>query len=286
MAELLVFGSINLDLVYRCAALPAPGQTVLAEAVHSTPGGKGANQAHAAALFGTPTRLVGAVGDDAFAEAALHCLRASSVDLRALQHPGGATGSASICVDAHGENQIVVAAGANALLRQEPVSDAMLGASAALLLQMETDPAQSAALAQRARRLGCRVVLNNAPARALPPGLLERGDLLIANRGELRAMLPPQAPADDADALAWLCGRLGIDAVLTLGACGALACADGQTMRVSAHPVAVRDTTGAGDTFAGVLVAALLQSLRWPDALAAASVAAALACTRAGAQAA
>jgi ribokinase len=245
MAELLVFGSINLDLVYRCAKLPAPGETVLAEAVQATPGGKGANQAHAAALFGTRTRLVGAVGDDAFADAALRCLRDSAVDLSALQFPGGATGSASICVDARGENQIVVAAGANARLCHDPVSDDTLAASAALLLQMECDPTQSAALALRARRLGCRVVLNNAPAGALPPGLLQHGDLLIANRGELHAMLPPHAPADDADALAWLCGRCGIDAVLTLGARGAIACVAGQTMRVRAHPVAVRDTTGA-----------------------------------------
>lgn len=280
---LLVFGSINLDLGWRVARLPGAGETVPAQDVSASPGGKGANQAHAAALQGVPTALVGAVGDDAFADAALQGLRAAGVALEGVARQPGPTGLAGIAIDAQGENQIVVAPGANALVRHTQVSDALLQRSAALLLQGEVPAEQDEALAARARRLGVPVLLNNAPARPLPDALLRAITVLIVNRHELQ-LSAPGLPADDAGAVDALAARHGIDVLLTLGSGGVLAHLQGRHWRLPAHRVAVVDTTGAGDTFAGVFAAARVQGLAAEPALERATVAAALACTRSGAQ--
>lgn len=282
---LLVFGSINLDLGWRVARLPGAGETVMAQDVSASPGGKGANQAHAAALQGAPTALVGAVGDDAFADAALRGLQAAGVALEGVARQPGPTGLAGIAVDAQGENQIVVAPGANARVRHAQVADALLQRSAALLLQGEVPAEQNEALAIRARRLGVPVLLNNAPARPLPEALLQAITVLIVNRHELH-LSAPGLPADDAAAVDALAARHGIDVLLTLGAQGALAHLQGRRWRFPAHRVAVVDTTGAGDTFAGVFAAARVQGLAAELALERATVAAALACARPGAQAA
>jgi ribokinase len=283
---LLVFGSINLDLSFRCQRLPRAGETLLSDGVRVSPGGKGANQAHAAQRYGVATQLVGAVGDDAFAEPALRCLRDSGVDLGALQRLPGATGLASIGVDAQGENQILVASGVNLALRQDAVSDARLRDCRALLLQMETDAAQNLALLERARRLGVSTLLNNAPAQDLSPRLLQALDVLIVNAHELQRSaascgITQGGPMD------WLCelaDRHALTVVLTLGAQGVTVRSEGRTLNLSAHEVAVVDTTGAGDTFAGVFAAARCEGHDLREALSRATVAAALACTWNGAQ--
>ncbi|MFT4267662.1 MAG: ribokinase, partial [Xenophilus sp.] len=286
---LLVFGSINLDISLRAPHLPAPGETVLGDGCLVSPGGKGANQAHAARRYGMPTTLVGAVGSDPFAAPALARLQAAGVDLAPLQRLPGATGCAGIVVDAAGENQIVVAPGANLRLRASAVPDALLARAGAVLLQMEIDPAQNEALLRRvAGRSGCLKLLNNAPAQPLPGELLGWLDLLIVNEGELR-QTARGAGLDDSggplELLQALASRFNLTAVLTLGAAGVAACtAAGTRLRLPALPVAATDTTGAGDTFAGVLAAALLEARPLHDALARASVAAGLACSRAGAQ--
>ena len=280
---LLVFGSINLDLGWRVTRLPGAGETVLAQDVTASPGGKGANQAHAAALQRVPTALVGAVGDDAFADAALQGLRAAGVALEGVARQPGPTGLAGIAVDDCGENQIVVAPGANAKVQHTQVSDALLQRSGALLLQGEVPAAQNEALIQRARRLGVPVLLNNAPARPLPEALLQAITVLIVNRHELQRSAPG-LPEDDAAAVEALAARHGIDVLLTLGADGVLAQLQGRRWRLPAHRVAAVDTTGAGDTFAGVYAAARVQGLDADPALERATVAAALACTRPGAQ--
>lgn len=280
---LLVFGSINLDLGWRVARLPGAGETVLAHDVSASPGGKGANQAHAAELQGVPTTLVGAVGDDAFADAALQGLRAAGVALDGVARQPGPTGLAGIAIDAQGENQIVVAPGANALVRHTQVSDTLLQRSAALLLQGEVPAEQNEALAARVQRLGVAVLLNNAPARPLPESLLQAISVLIVNRHELQRS-SPGLPADDAAAVQALAARHGIDVLLTLGAEGVLAQVQGRRYVLPAHRVTVADTTGAGDTFAGVFAAARVQGLGPEAALERATVAAALACLRPGAQ--
>ena len=283
---LLVFGSINLDLSFRCQRLPRAGETLLSQGVRVSPGGKGANQAHAAQRYGVATQLVGAVGDDAFAEAALRCLRDSGVELGGLQRLPGATGLASIAVDAEGENQILVAPGVNLDLRHEAVSDAQLRACRMLLLQMETDAAQNLALLERARRLGVSTVLNNAPAQDLSPRLLQALDVLIVNAHELQRSAA-SCGIDQGGPLDWLselADRHALTVVLTLGAQGVAVRCAGRTLNLRSHPVAVADTTGAGDTFAGVFAAARCEGLDLHEALSRAIVAAALACTRPGAQ--
>jgi ribokinase len=283
---LLVFGSINLDLSFRCQRLPRAGETLLSQGVRVSPGGKGANQAHAAQRYGVATQLVGAVGDDAFAEAALQCLRDSGVELGGLQRLPGATGLASIAVDAEGENQILVAPGVNLDLRHEAVSDAQLRACRMLLLQMETDAAQNLALLERARRLGVSTVLNNAPAQDLSPRLLQALDVLIVNAHELQRSAA-SCGIDQGGPLDWLselADRHALTVVLTLGAQGVAVRCAGRTLNLRSHPVAVADTTGAGDTFAGVFAAACCEGLDLHEALSRAIVAAALACTRPGAQ--
>ena len=239
---LLVFGSINLDIAFDAERLPAPGETVLGRGVRISPGGKGANQAHAARRYGLATRLVGAVGDDDFAAPALEQLRSAGVDLSALQRLPGPTGCAGIMVDARGENQIVVAAGANLGLRSSHVDDAALAGARVLLLQMETDVDQNAALIERAKRHGCRVVLNNAPARPLQHELLQALDVLIVNQTELATTAHGAGigAGDAASQVRELAQRFALSVVLTLGGDGVLACAGGDaTLRLPALPVAV-----------------------------------------------
>jgi ribokinase len=287
---LLVFGSINLDIAIRTRRLPEPGETVLGEAALVSPGGKGANQAHAAQRDGMTTVLAGAVGSDAFAEPALALLRAAGVDLALVQRLHGATGCATIAVDAAGENQIVVAPGANLGLRADHVPEHVLCSARAVLLQMETPPEQNALLLARARAAGCLTLLNNAPAQPLDANLLATVSLLVVNERELRdtalgEQLALGAPAHET--LVALARRHGLTVVLTRGAEGVLASEAGAApLEVAAVPVDVVDTTGAGDTFCGVLAAGLAQGAPLAAALRRANAAAALACTRAGAQAA
>ncbi len=290
---LMVFGSINMDISIPVPRLPRPGETMLGGPAVISPGGKGANQAHAAQRFGVATRLVGAVGDDAFASTALDALRLAGTDLQGVRYlPGCSTGLASISVARGGENCIVVAPGANALLRADWVDDAALAACNTLLLQLEAPAEESFALARRARQAGCRVLLNAAPwidDVSLPPGLF---DWLIVNEGELRSAclqlgLGGLAQDDAAAPAARLAAVLGCRVFLTLGADGALtADASGPCHRRRALRVNVLDTTGAGDTCAGVFAAALALGLPEPRALDHAVAAASLACTRRGAQAA
>lgn len=285
---LLVFGSINLDIAFSTQRLPAMGETVLGNHYLVSPGGKGANQAHAARLYGRQVALVGAVGQDAFAAPALERLTHSGIDLSGLQRLDAPTGCAGIVVDARGENSIVVAPGANLALRASHVSDAALARAGALLLQMETDAQENALLAARARAAGCRlIVLNNAPAQAIDAEFARHLDVLIVNEAELAetaraAGLPLASPEVQVRALAQ---RFGLIAVATQGPDGVLASdRGGEAAHVPAFVVPVTDTTGAGDTFCGVLAAALMEARPLADALVIACSAAALACTRIGAQ--
>ena len=274
---IIVFGSVNLDLGFPLDALPAPGETRLTRNLRVGPGGKGANQALAARRDGAAVALAGAVGDDAFAAPALAELEAAGVDLSRVARMGGAaTGCAAVCTDGQGRNQIAVAAGANLLARADQVEDALLRPGTIVLLQMECDPDQTAALLRRARAGGARAVLNLAPALPLPEDVLRLPDLLLVNEHEAAAL-----GADGAGALH---RRLGVDVVRTLGAQGAEWAGRGGAGSEPARPVRAVDTTGAGDCFAGVLAAALDRGAPLPGAVRRACAAAALACTRPGAQ--
>jgi len=283
----IVFGSINLDLVTRVARFPAPGETIGAESFATHPGGKGANQALAAARAGAAVRLYGAVGTDAFADTALALLAAGGVDLDGVKRAAASTGSATILVDAHGENCIAVASGANALADPEAVPDSMLAPGAVLVLQHEVPAQANAVLIARAHRAGARIVLNAAPARPLSIELLRQVDVLVVNETEAAALAaqhgwPATAQAFAAAAIAVAAPSFVV--VVTLGKEGALAASGTDTIRVRAPSVEVVDTTGAGDAFVGALAAALDARAPLPDALRAAVVAGSLACTAAGAQ--
>lgn len=278
---IVVFGSINLDIVFPLPALPRPGETVLGPAAQMHPGGKGANQALAAARDGASVVLAGATGRDALADAALALLGPAGIDLSRVARSDAMTGCAGICVDAEGRNQIAVASGANLLARAAQIEDALLDAGNTLVLQMECDAAETASLIQRARRRGARVVLNLAPAAPLPRAAFAAVDVLVANEEEAAWLGEHVGAAPDAGGLR---AALGPAVVVTRGAAGLVAAGPLGMISLPARPVRAVDTTGAGDCFCGVLAAALDRGSLLASALARANAAASLSCTRPGAQ--
>ena len=283
----VVFGSINLDLVAQVARIPGPGETLAGRSFITAPGGKGANQALAAARAGAKVALFGAVGRDAFAASALANLEASGIDLSGVTGVDAATGVALIHVDAHGENAITVIAGANGNARAAQVPDALLGPTTTLMLQLEVAMAEVATLAQRARDRGARVMLNAAPAAAVSDDLLRLVNVLVVNEGEAAHIgaelgLPAMPEHFAASASA----RCGCAVIVTLGPRGALAVRGDERLSIAAPPTRVIDTTGAGDALAGAFAAALDRGTNLRTALAEGIAAGSLACGAHGAQAA
>jgi ribokinase len=283
--EVAVVGSLNLDLVVRVPRLPGPGETVSGDDVFRNPGGKGANQAVAAARLGRRVAMVGRVGDDAAGRDLLGSLEADAVGTSQVQVVAGVpSGTAFITVSEDGENQIVVSPGANARLTPGDVGRAgtALGVAAVTLLQLEIP---LAAVAAAARAAGGRVVLNPAPVRELPGELLAEVDVLVPNRVELAQLADGPVPETVAEAIR-LAGRLPVGAVVvTLGADGCLVVEGGDAVHVPAVPVRAVDTTAAGDAFCGGLADALAGGAALEDAARRAVRVAAAACLRQGAQA-
>ena len=273
---ILVFGSINIDVVVPVPRLPSPGETVLGGDYALLPGGKGANQALAARRAGASVMMAGAVGNDGFAALALENLDRDGVDLALVRRANRPTGCAAIIVGANGENLIAVAPGANREAAAAGVPDSVLNSETILVCQMEVPPAENWALIARARAAGARTVLNLAPAAPIDPDLFAGIDILVANAGEADAL-----GADPAG----LARRLHQALIVTRGGDGSTAyLADGGRIDTPALAIEPIDTTGAGDTFVGVLAAALDRRLTLPAALREASAAAALACLARGAQ--
>ena len=273
---IVVFGSINVDLIVPVPRLPRAGDTVLGGDYALLPGGKGANQALAARRADTEVALVGAVGADSFACIALDLLRRDGVDTRLVEVVEQPTGCAAIMVSSEGENMIAVAPGANASARSDQVPDDLLCARTTLVTQMEVPPSETALLIRRTRAHGGRSLLNLAPALPVDLTLLEEIDLVVANEGEVAATgFDPRQLAQ----------RLRQGLVVTRGAAGALAILrDGIRIEVPALAIEPVDTTGAGDTFVGVLAAALDLGSTLETALRRASAAAGLTCLAHGAQ--
>ena len=273
---IVVFGSINVDLIVPVPRLPRPGETVLGGDYALLPGGKGANQALAARRAGAEVVLAGAVGADSFADIALDLLRRDGVDTRLVRVVERPTGCAAIMVSSDGENTIAVAPGANASARSDQVPDELLSAGTTLVGQMEVPPSETALLIRRLRGCGGYSLLNLAPALPIDVALLGEIDLVVANVGEAAAT------GSDPERLA---RHLRHGLVVTRGAAGALAILrEGMRIEVPALAIEPVDTTGAGDTFVGVLAAALDLGSTLETALHRASAGAGLACLARGAQ--
>ncbi|MFD0408220.1 PfkB family carbohydrate kinase [Kitasatospora sp. NPDC127116] len=288
--RVVVIGSINTDRILRCPVLPSPGETVLATGAARGFGGKGANQAVAAARLGAATHLVAKVGRDAEGEAALADLRGAQVETSAvLTHPGAPTGQAIVMVDPSGENSIVVVPGANAHLTPEEVTAALTRLRLLpvdVVLTSNEVPAEciraaAAALTAAGPSGGTRWLHNTAPAGPLPDaGPSGRRPLVVANAVEARQLT---GAADVSEAARVLAERAE-GAVVTLGGEGALVAVAGTSARLPAPAVRVVDTTGAGDVFCGALAAALARGAALSEAAATAVAAGAFAVTGLGAR--
>jgi ribokinase len=281
---LLVFGSINVDLLFQVETLPRPGETVLCPGYEVAAGGKGANQAAAAARAGAAVRVVGSVGDDGFGRFARAALAIAGVDCASITASRRATGVAVIGVDRAAENQIIVASGANLDTSAEQVKDVDLAPGVTVLCQNEIRPEATFALLERARACGARTVLNLAPAGQVPARSLDALDYLVVNEIEGRVVAGRSGEVAAAAFAQDLARQHDLTCVVTLGAAGALAVGPDFALRVPVLPIEAIDTTGAGDAFVGVLAASLDLGHDLEGALRRASVAAGLACTRLGAQ--
>ena len=288
MADVVVVGSVNMDLVAVAPHIPQPGQTVLGSDFATIPGGKGANQAVAAARLGAHVALIGRLGDDPFAHTLRRGLEAESVDCRhLLPTPGIASGVALIVVSQDGENAICVAGGANARLSPEDIERAApaIAGAKVCVLQLEVPLETAACAAAVARRHGVAVILDPAPApAALPPALFDV-DILTPNESEATRLLGmPTLEGGPALVAERLRARGARAVVLKLGGDGCYLSAPGVEERFPAYAVRVVDTTAAGDAFTGALAVAWAEGQPLREAVAFAGAAGALACTRFGAQ--
>jgi ribokinase len=287
--RVIVVGSVNVDLVVWSARLPAPGETVSGGRFEQHDGGKGGNQATAAARLGASVLLLGAVGADSFGAQARSALAAAGVDVSGLTtNPTEATGIALILVDAAGENVISVASGANLALEPDAIEAelARLGSLVGdvVLVSNELVPSTAAAALRCARAAGARTIFNPAPAVGIDVSLLEFVDLLTPNRGEL-AVLSGRTGSDFDAASAARALPVREAVIVTLGSAGALVVPrDGAPWPVPATVVEVVDTTGAGDAFNGALAAALADGRSLEEAVRRAVAAGSLATTRPGAR--
>ena len=274
---IVVFGSINIDFIVPVPHLPGPSETVLGGNYILTPGGKGANQAVAAARAGGAVTMVGAVGQDMFADTALSVLRRCGVHIGLVAPMVQPTGCAIVTVDANGENQIAVAPCANLRARAAQVPDRLLDLKTVLVLQREVPDEENAMLIGRTVQRGGRIVLNLAPAGPIAPARFDDIDFLIVNEVEAAALGEP----------AELARQMRQGMVITRGAKGAVALLrDGSSITVPALPVEPVDTTGAGDAFTGVFAVGLDRGLPLDQVMRRASAAASLSCLVVGAQAA
>lgn len=286
---IIVFGSMNMDLVFTPEHAPGAGETVLLDGYKALPGGKGANQAVAAARMGSETAFVGCAGQDGFAGDLMKVMTDHGVSVDGVNRADLPTGTAVVVVERSGENRILVASGANRAARQAQVSDDMLDRASTVLMQMEVSLAENLELARRAQGRVDRVMLNLAPAMPIDPVMLDHLDFLILNEIEicqLAGHLGLDHLSQDFEAAAH---KLAVDhqmtCVVTLGEKGAVAYGpDGHIHRVAAIALdRVVDTTGAGDAFCGFMAAALDQGYGLEDALNIACAAGSLACLGQGA---
>jgi ribokinase len=284
-----VVGSINVDLTFRTPRLPEPGETLAGRAFHLGMGGKGANQAVAAARLGAQVSLVARIGNDAFGQQALRCYQTEGIDTSFVVADGARpTGVASIMVDDKAENSILIVAGANASMTPEDVQAASsaIQSADAVLCQLETPLETTLTAFRLARSAGVRTILTPAPAATVTTELLQLCDLCVPNEIELQLLTGRHIDslADAKSAAAELRGRGISIVVVTMGRRGAMVLHDGETIHVPAIVVEAVDPTGAGDAFTAALAVYLGSGSSLHEAAKRANVVAALTVTRLGAQ--
>lgn len=288
MPDIAVFGSLNMDLVVRVPRVPDAGETLQAHSFMTNPGGKGANQAVACARQGARVAMVGRVGDDAFGHALRTSLEGDAIETRHVTKAPASTGVALIMVDDSAQNRISLIPGANAFVGDEDIACLQddLATARHLLLQLEVPMDAVLKAATLAHAKGCAVVLNPAPAQALPDALWALLDLLVLNETEAALLcgLAVDGIASASRAAEALHRRGPPQVILTLGAEGVVACDDTGCRHFAALKVDAVDTTAAGDTFIGALCAALARGETTDAAIALGIQAAALCVTRVGAQ--
>ncbi|MFQ6574192.1 ribokinase [Pseudomonas sp. UM16] len=289
-AKVVVVGSLNMDLVARAQRLPRAGETLAGESFATVPGGKGANQAVAAARLGAPVAMIGNVGDDAYGQQMRQALLDEQIDCQGVAVcPGVSSGLALIVVDASSQNSIVIIPGGNGQLLPESVQafDALLQGAEVIICQLEVPPQTVAHTLERGRALGKTVILNPAPCTGpLPLNWYSAIDYLIPNESEAQALTGfPVIDLTSAEVAASHLRSLGVNNVIvTLGAQGALFASAQGVRHFPAPVVQPVDTTAAGDTFVGGFAAALARGMEEGEAIAFGQRAAALSVTRAGAQ--
>jgi ribokinase len=286
MAKIAVVGSANVDLVARVPRLPLPGETIIGSEFLQAMGGKGANQAVAAARLGAEVAFIARVGDDAYGDACLHSYQEAGVNIEAVQRtPHTSTGIALIPVDDRGENHVIVISGANARLAAADVESAasLIRSADVLLLQLEVPDETNRAAINIAYEMGKTIILNPAPYRPIERSVLNKVSVLTPNLTEAEHLLG-DVLADEEVLAKGILGAGVQSAVITLGAKGALVAGSWGWLRIPVYEVAAVDTTGAGDAFNAGLAVGLAEGKSLEQAARFASAVAALAVTKMGAQ--
>jgi ribokinase len=286
MTDVLVIGSLNADLVVRAPYFPQPGETISGDDLQIIPGGKGANQAVAAARQGASVAMLGRVGSDSFGPFLLESLKSNQVDVIHVQTDNAATGTATIIVDGNGQNSIVLSTGANGKVSPADVDSASALRPKLTLFQLEIPISTVLYAAQCARQNGSRVILNPAPAKPLPDELVSLADFIVPNETELSLLTGMEVKdvSSAEQAAKVLLTRGAKHVIVTLGSKGALVVSSTQVIQVDTYKVNVVDTTAAGDAFIGGFASALLRGLEIEDAVKYANACGALATTKFGAQ--
>ncbi len=284
---IIVFGSLNIDIVMPVGHFPQPGETVLCHVDYlSRPGGKGSNQAVAAARAGAKVAFVGKVGDDSFGRRSINNLKNHGIWAAGIGVSERPTGCATIAVDAQGANFVIVAPGANLDATADQVPDEVMTEKNILLVQMEVPAPETFAVLARAHAQGCTTILNASPAAQLAPETLQTIDYLIVNEIEAQQLAHGLGikEADPAKLAPMIAHNGTLTCIITLESKGSVAAHGKEIYSVGALPVDAVDTTGAGDAFCGIFAACLQKGHDWLDALHRASIGASLSCLGMGAQ--
>ncbi len=279
---ILVFGSINADFFLNVKSLPRPGETVLCPSYTFYPGGKGANQAVAAARLGAEVMFAGSVGKDPYGGQVLKSLRDVGINLNRVNSRGTTTGTAFVVVAEDGENQIVVASGANLETCSNQIKDSDLSLCTHIVLQLEVPLKEIEDIIFRAKAAGCKIILNYAPANVIQPTAIECCDYLIMNEIEANSLFGQKKEVEDYAIK--FSKRFDAECIITLGPKGSLLATREGLYKIDALEVEAIDTVGAGDMFVGAFSAGLFKGECTTSSLQRATVASGLACKFNGAQ--